>query len=142
MLKGYFISYIENAIILQMSFLFKFVKFCAVGFSGLLIDYGITYILKEKFKVQKYFANACGFITAASSNYVLNRIWTFQSDSPEILFEYGSFFVISIIGLGINTFILWVVITKYKINFYLAKFIAILVTTLWNFFANYLYTFA
>ena len=125
-----------------MSFLFKFVKFCAVGFSGLLIDYGITYVLKEKFKVQKYLANACGFITAASSNYVLNRIWTFQSDSPEILFEYGSFFVISTIGLGINTFILWLVIKKYKINFYLAKFIAILVTTLWNFLANYLYTFA
>ena len=142
MIKLYIQNIIHRAFVLKVPFLFKFLKFCAVGFSGLIIDYSITFLLKEKLKVQKYIANACGFITAASSNYVLNRIWTFHSYNPEILFEYSSFFIISLIGLSINTFILWLVIKKYKINFYLAKFIAILVTTLWNFFANYLYTFA
>jgi len=142
MIKTYIFNIIYRAFVLQVPFVFKFLKFCAVGLSGLFIDYGITYLLKEKLNVQKYLANGCGFITAASSNYVLNRIWTFQSYNPEILFEYSSFFVISLIGLSINTFILWIVIKKYKINFYLAKFVAILVTTLWNFFANYLYTFA
>ena len=142
MASRHIINFILRIYVHQVPFILKFVKFCVVGLSGLVIDYGITFTLKEKFKVQKYIANACGFITAASSNYLLNRIWTFQSNSPEILFEYSSFIVISAIGLGINTFILWVVIKNYKMNFYYAKFIAILVTTLWNFFANYLFTFA
>lgn len=59
--------------------LLKFIKFCAVGGSGIIIDFGLTYMCKEMIKINRYLANAIGFITAATSNYVLNRIWTFES---------------------------------------------------------------
>jgi putative flippase GtrA len=123
-------------------FLFKFLKFGVVGFSGLLVDFGFTYLFKEIFKFQKYLANAIGFMIAASTNYYLNRIWTFQSTNPEIAIEYGEFILISLIGLGINTFILWFIIKRFKINFYIAKAFAIGVVTIWNFLANALITFA
>ena len=122
--------------------LIKFVKFGLVGFSGLLIDFGLTYLFKEKLKVQKFVANAIGFLTAASSNYVFNRIWTFESSNPEVVVEYGKFLFVSIAGLGINSLVLWVLHEKFKLNFYFAKLLAIVVTTFWNFIANYLYTFA
>ncbi|MDY0370464.1 MAG: GtrA family protein, partial [Bacteroidales bacterium] len=67
----------------------RFVKFGLVGFSGMLIDFGITYITKEKLGWQKYISNATGFLLAASSNYLLNRIWTFRSVNPAILIEYS-----------------------------------------------------
>ncbi len=121
--------------------LYKFLKFGAVGFSGVLVDYGITYICKEWFKVQKYLANALGFMVAASTNYYLNRIWTFHSQNPEILEEYGKFIFISLIGLGMNTLVLWYLVSKHKMNFYVSKLFAIGVVTVWNFGANYLYTF-
>ncbi|MEQ8323380.1 MAG: GtrA family protein [Vicingaceae bacterium] len=124
-----------------MELIVKFVKFGVVGFSGLLIDFGLTYLLKEKFKVQKFVANAIGFLSAASSNYFLNRIWTFQSQNPEIAQEYGKFLFVSLIGLGINSLVLWVLNEKFKLNFYFAKLLAIVVTTFWNFVVNYLYTF-
>ena len=123
-------------------FLFKFLKFGVVGFSGLFVDFGFTYLFKEIFKFQKYLANAIGFMIAASSNYFLNRIWTFQSDNPDIAVEYTEFILISVVGLGINTLILWFVLKKFKINFYLAKVFAIAVVTIWNFLANALITFA
>ncbi len=126
---------------LTTSFILKFLKFVAVGFSGLLVDYGFTYIFKEWFKVQKYVANSIGFTIAASSNYVLNRVWTFESDNPDIAIEYSQFLIISIIGLGLNNLILWLIVSRFKINFYLAKFFAIVVVTLWNFLANFFYTF-
>ena len=119
----------------------KFLKFAAVGLSGLLIDYAFTYLLKEIFKVQKYVSNSIGFTIAASSNYVLNRVWTFESDNPDIALEYTEFLIISIIGLGLNNLILWLIVSKFKINFYLAKFFAICVVTVWNFLANFLITF-
>lgn len=79
---------------------------------------------------------------AASSNYFLNRIWTFESTNPNIALEYTEFIVISFIGLVINTVILYLLVSKLKMNFYLSKVFAIAVVTLWNFFANLLVTFA
>lgn len=123
-------------------FLLKFLKFGVVGFSGLFIDFGLTYLFKEVLHVQKYVSNAIGFMMAASSNYFLNRIWTFQSTNPNIALEYTEFIVISLIGLVINTAILYLLVSKLKMNFYLSKVFAIAVVTLWNFFANLLITFA
>lgn len=120
----------------------KFIKFGVVGFSGVIVDFGITYIFKEWFKIHKYIANACGFLIAATTNYFLNRIWTFYSVNPNILREYSEFFVVSIIGLLINTGVLYFCVKRLKLNFYVAKLVAIGITTIWNFFANYIYTFA
>lgn len=127
---------------LTKAFLVKFIKFGIVGFSGLFVDFGFTYLFKEVFKTQKYLANSIGFLLAASSNYFLNRVWTFQSTNPEVVVEFTEFILISLIGLGINTFILWLILKKFKINFYLAKAFAIAVVTIWNFLANALITFA
>ena len=118
----------------------KFIKFAVVGFSGLIIDFSITYLLKEHLKIHRYVANSIGFSIAASTNYLLNRWWTFQSENPEILTEYASFFIISIIGLALNNLFLF--LFEKRFNFYLSKLLAIILTTLWNFFANYLITFS
>jgi len=127
---------------LEQEIIRKFIRFVLVGFSGLVVDYSVTWVSKEKLKIQKFIANAIGFSTAATTNYFFNRIWTFHSTDPEIMIEYSQFLLISLIGLGINTFILWLILKYLKINFYVAKFFAILVVTVWNFFANLYFTFA
>lgn len=123
------------------SLILKFLKFGAVGASGVVVDFGITWLLKEKVKVQKYVANALGFTIAASSNYFLNRWWTFESHNPHMVAEYSRFIFFSIIGLCINTLIIWFLVSKRKRNFYFSKLIAIGIVTVWNFFANLAFTF-
>ena len=122
-------------------FLFKFIKFCVVGFSGMIIDFGTTWLLKEKVKINKYIANSIGFILAASSNYIWNRLWTFESHNDQLTQEYFSFFIISIAGLIINNLILSLLTDRLKLNFYLSKVFAIGVVTIWNFLMNFLFTF-
>jgi putative flippase GtrA len=119
----------------------KFIKFCAVGGTGLGVDFGLTYLFKEKIKLNKYVANTIGFTVAASTNYILNRIWTFESHNPHIMMEYSKFIIISLLGLGINTLVLWFFVSRVKFNFYLSKLIAIGFVTLWNFVMNILFTF-
>lgn len=121
--------------------IYKFIKFCVVGFSGVFVDFGITWFLKEKVKLNKYVANSTGFVLAATSNYFFNRLWTFHSQNTHIATEYFSFFSISIAGLGINNLIIFILTDKLKLNFYLAKLIAVGVVTIWNFVMNYLFTF-
>ncbi len=120
---------------------FKFIKFGFVGFSGLFVDFGTTYIAKEKLKIPKYVANAIGFLFAATTNYILNRVWTFESKNPEVMLEFSEFFIVSLIGLALNTLLLWILVSKFKVNFYIAKVFAIALVTIWNFFANVLITF-
>lgn len=107
-----------------------------------MLDFGITYMSKEVFKTSKYIANALGFVIAASSNYLLNRIWTFHSQDTQVAAEYTRFFLVALIGLGINTLFLYLLHKYFKQNFYIAKAIATIITLFWNFAANYLYTFA
>lgn len=120
----------------------RFVKFGVVGFSGTAIDFGLTWLLKEVFHVRKFVANACGFVVAATSNYILNRLWTWQSTSPQVLQEYVKFFGVSLIGLGLNTLILYLLHEKAHVNFYLSKVGATCVVMVWNFLANNFFTFA
>lgn len=119
----------------------KFLKFCVVGCSGMVVDFGTTWLCKEKIGWNKYLSNSLGFILAATNNYLWNRLWTFRSDNPDIPVEYGKFFLIAAIGLGINNFVLWLLHEKLNLNFYLAKLFAIAVVTIWNFTMNYLFTF-
>lgn len=120
----------------------KFIKFGVVGLSGTVIDFFFTWLCKEKLKFNKFVANSIGFILAATSNYFLNRIWTFESHDPRVGREYTLFIIISVIGLGLNNLIIYFLNDKLKMNFYLAKVFAIGVVMVWNFFANYFITFS
>jgi putative flippase GtrA len=128
--------------IISKAFLFKFIKFCLVGFSGVFVDFGVTYFFKEIVKIQKYIANSIGFTTAATTNYIFNRIWTFESKNPHVASEFARFFFIALIGLGINNLIIYILNGKFKLNFYVSKLIATAIVTLWNFLINAYYTFA
>lgn len=119
----------------------KILKFGVVGFSGTVIDFFFTWLCKEKIGWNKFLSNSIGFVLAATSNYIFNRIWTFQSDNPEIGREYLLFFVISLIGLALNNLFLYLFHEKLKMNFYLAKVFATILVIIWNFTANYFITF-
>jgi putative flippase GtrA len=122
--------------------LWKFLKFCMVGASGMIVDFGTTWFLKEKIKINKYLANSTGFILAATSNYLLNRFWTFHSGNSRVATEYFSFVLISLAGLGLNNLVVYLLTEKVRLNFYISKLFAIGVVTFWNFSMNYLFTFS
>jgi putative flippase GtrA len=124
------------------AFLLKFIKFSLVGFSGVFVDFGTTFFCKEILKIQKYVANTCGFTLAATTNFFMNRIWTFQSTNPNVMLEFTRFFFIALIGLFINLLIIWAMTGKFKVNFYVSKLIATILVMLWNFLINAYYTFA
>ncbi len=123
-------------------FLFKFLKFGLVGLSGVFVNFGITYVCKEWLKLNKYLSNILGFIFAATTNYFLNRIWTFQSTNPQIGSEYAKYFAIALVGLGLDTLTVYLLNGKLNWTFYHSKIFAVGVSTLWNFFGNLLFTFA
>ena len=120
----------------------KFLKFGAVGFLGVFVNFGITFVCKEWLKMNKYLSSVLGFIIAATTNYFINRSWTFQSTNPQMGTEYLRYCFISVVGLGIDTMTVWLLSSKLKWNFYLSKVFAVGAAMMWNFLGNLLFTFA
>ena len=126
---------------MENELIWKFLKFGVVGGSGVFVDFGITWLLKEKLRLNAYVSNSMGFICAVISNFVLNRIWTFESHDPDVAVQFGKFGAIAAVGLAMNNGIIYVLTKRFKANFYVAKLIATGVVTLWNFWANITFTF-
>jgi len=121
---------------------FKFLKFGLVGFSGLIVDFSITYLCKERLRLPKYLSSSLGFMVATATNYSLNRFWTFHNQDPAYIAQFSRFFVVSVVGLVMSNLLIYVMHDKMKWNFYFSKACAIVFVSLLNFFGNYLYTFA
>ena len=110
-------------------------------YQGVFVDFGITWLCKELLHLNKNVANAMGFRCAATSNFFLNRMWTFEGTAGDTGTQYMRFLLISVIGLGINSLTVYLLHGKFKCNFYLSKLFATGVVTFWNFFMNYFFNF-
>jgi putative flippase GtrA len=130
-----------NLELLSLPLIMKIIRFGLVGCTGVIVDFGITFLLKEKLKINKYVASSLGFCVAATNNYILNRIWTFNSIDPNIIVQYSKFFIVAIIGVLLSNGIVWLLHERFKFNFYVAKGLSIVVVMAWNFIVNNLYTF-
>ena len=119
----------------------KFLKFSVVGFTGLILDFSLTYLLREKAKINQYVANSVGFSAAVVSNFFLNKYWTFLDSNPDVAYQFSKFLLISICGLLLNNGIIFILRLR-DVQFYFAKAMAIAIVVLWNFIMNYKYAFA
>ena len=116
-------------------------KFGLVGMVGLLVDFSVTWIMKEALYVNAYLANASGFVLAASGNFYLNKKWTFNDSDTRIFKQYFTFFLIALFGLLLHSTLLYVLYGHWGISFYWGKLMPVAVVFFWNFFANSFFTF-
>ena len=124
-----------------MNLIYKLIKFGLTGFVGMCLDFGLTFLLKEKWRVNKYVANACGFTTAVVNNFLLNKFWTFQSASRLWEAELVKFALIAVVGLALSTILVYFFTEKMGIKFYVSKAISIVIVFCWNFTLNFLFNF-
>jgi putative flippase GtrA len=125
--------------------LFQFAKFIEIGVLNTLIDMGILNLLAGLTGITSgpYLIpiNVISFLTAVINSYYLNKFWTFKMGVKMVKKEFLSFVLISAIGLGINTSIVFLGTTFISPlgNFSagawmnIVKISAILIVMFWNF---------
>ncbi len=121
--------------------LVPFVKFGMVGGTGIIIDFFVTWLCKEKLNWNKYLSNSTGFCVAVVNNYLLNRYYTFQHTHSAISIQFLKFLLISITGMGLSNWLLLLFQKNTRLNFYISKAIVIALVFFWNYSANTLFTF-
>lgn len=119
----------------------RIIKFGIVGLGGMVIDFSITWICKEKLKLNKYLSNSFGFCGAVINNFFFNRYWTFNSTGHDLEGQFAKFLLVSLSGLAINNLLLYLMVKKANVNFYLSKLVVIGLVFFWNYFINILFTF-
>jgi putative flippase GtrA len=122
-------------------FIQKALRFAITGVSGLFVDFSITLLLRDFFFVNGYLANFAGFATAATSNFYINKKWTFNNTDANVLKQLISFIAISLVGLFANMCFLFLFHHTLNIHFYISKSLAIMIVFAWNFAANNFLTF-
>ena len=122
----------------------QFSKFALIGILNTAIDFVIYFFLTRYFvfwNEYKIITASCTFIIANLNSYLFNKFWTFQNKETKHHILYSKFFIISLIGLGINDLLFSFVHYQFGFNDLLAKIMPIPVVMLWNFFANKYWTF-
>jgi putative flippase GtrA len=114
-------------------------QFCAVGAVGYVINLGVyTALLHAGLH---YLVAATGsFLVAVSSNYLLNRWWTFREHRAGVAAQGMRFFVVSLASLGANLAVLHFLITL-GLGKLVGQAIAIVLVTPLNFVGNKLWSF-
>jgi putative flippase GtrA len=114
-------------------------KFAVVGASGYVVNLGI-YALLLHWGVHFRLAAVFSFIVSATTNYLLNRVWTFRADRGHFAFQGLRFLVVSAVCLGANqlwlTVFIWIGAGKI-----VAQALAIVCVMPLNFLGNKLWSF-
>ena len=114
-------------------------KFCVVGAVGYAINLAVYAAILHS-GVHYLVAATCSFLVAVTSNYFLNRAWTFRDRRAGVAAQGMRFLVVSLGSLGANLLVLHVLISV-GTGKLAGQAIAIVLVTPLNFIGNKLWSF-
>ena len=86
----------------------QLIKFGIVGVIATLIDLAVLMVLKEILDVDVLAASAAAFSVSVIANYILSMLFVFKSRGNSKVKEFLVFVILSIGGLLLNQFIMWI----------------------------------
>ena len=139
-----YVEYLQHLVRLRLARwpMARFFRFGLVGFSGVFVNMGIFYLLRNFTGLGFTTSNAISAELAIINNFLWNDLWTYgdvsrqQPGKRRMLLRLFKFNLVCLAGLVLNLLISNVLFNFLKINQYLANLIAIIIVTFWNFWIN------
>jgi dolichol-phosphate mannosyltransferase len=128
----------------SVRFLSKAARFFTVGASGLAINYFASMLFALNSDMWYLHATTFGIIFSISSNFLLNKYWTFEDRdfSPKrTIIQYGKFVGFSSIGALIQLGMVYNLVDQWNIPYPLSLVLAVGVAAFGNFLLNKRWTF-
>lgn len=129
----------------SVKFFSKAARFFSVGASGFGVNYLVSVLLASGLTDFWFLhANVFGILASMSTNFVLNKIWTFEDRDfgcKRTLSQYGRFAAFSSIGAAVQLSAVYWLVDTHGVSYPLALFAAISVAAFSNFILNKKLTF-
>jgi dolichol-phosphate mannosyltransferase len=126
-------------------FLSKAGRFFTVGASGLVVNYAASFLLTTLIpNIWYIYATLFGIIISITSNFLLNKIWTFEDKdfSPKhFLKQYSLFMALCTLGAVIQLSLVYIFVEYSHIQYPVSLIMAVAVASLSNFLLNKKITF-
>ena len=89
----------------------QIIKFGVVGIISFFVDFAVYTLICNVLHIHYMIAGVCGFVISVIVNYVLSMKFVFRSkDDMSKTKEFIIFVVLSVIGLGVNSLVLYLCI--------------------------------
>ena len=112
----------------------KFLTYLIVGGTAAIVDWSIFALMVYTLNINYLIAGVTGFIIATFVNFLMGRKLVFKEGAPcSTRAEILQIYIVSLIGLGIHSLILFVSVEYLHIFKMGSKFIATALTLIWNF---------
>ncbi len=115
----------------------RFLKFCLVGLSGVLINLGLLYIMVEGLAIQKIIAFSISIFISILSNYFFNSRFTYRDNRSrsrkESIKRLGYYYLFALLTTFITLSVYHELINNLHFHYLLAALISIILTVLLNF---------
>jgi len=129
----------------SVKFLYKAGRFYTVGASGFIVNYMISLLLTGGVSELWYLhANVIGIIASISTNFILNKTWTFGDRDFRVkktIFQYGKFAMFSSLGALVQLGMVYFLVDNNSISYPLALILAVMTAAFGNFVLNKKWTF-
>lgn len=121
--------------ILKNKLLMQIIKFVFVGGTAFLIDYYLLLFLTNTMNINYVVSNVISFCVSVIYNYILSAFWVFEMDKNKSKTQtFVVFIVLSVIGLLINTVVVFLLYDATKIfTLSISKIIATAIVMVYNF---------
>jgi len=81
----------------------EFLRFCAVGSLGFVVDAGLLQVLAGRFGMDPYASRGISFLVAATVTWQLNRCYTFSAAAAARGYrQWGRYVAVNAVGGGLN----------------------------------------
>ena len=113
-------------------------KFYTVGAIGLFINYIVSFYFFTYFNFDHLQSSILGIIVSLSSNFLLNKIWTFQDRNMNydiVLKQYLKYFIFNSVGVVIQLSIVYG-LGKTNVDYGWIIIIAISIASILNYIVN------
>ena len=111
----------------------QILRFTVVGGFAFLIDYGILYILTEFIGIHYLVSSIISFTISVIFNYIMSIKWVFNVTKKQGIEDFIKFVILSVIGLGINELIMYIMVDIINIHYMISKLFATGIVMIYNF---------
>ena len=111
-----------------------YIKYVISGGIATVVDFGLLYFFTDIINFYYLFSASIAFIVAFIVSFYMQKFWTFRdNDRKKIHKQMFMYFLIGLIGLGINFFGMYILVEKYNIWYIFSQAITTSILAIGNF---------